>query len=240
MQVTDAKPSLPTGTEKVFVTFEEVSVERADGRWMSLSLVQIPCAIDLLQFADGTANPLIQPTQLEPGHYTGVRLRLSSATIRMNGLDLPMDILPQDLQAEKDFEFDIGGNGSLDFTLDFDLTRSVTAEGNGAFRFQPVFHLVNTREAVAIEGSLLASTCGNPPQEVEVTVFAREGAEVYARILLENTGSDPTPFTLRWLSPGQTYYVRLRINGSPLFLERVEGSRLHPGGVYALNGGKPI
>jgi hypothetical protein len=240
MQVTDAKPLLPAGTEKVFVTFEEVSVQKADGGWILLPLVQTPYTIDLLRFADGTANPLIRPAQLEPGHYTQVRLRLAGAAIRIDGLDFPMEILPQDLQAEKDFEFEVTMNGTLDFTIDFDLTRSVLSGSNGDFLFRPILHLVNTLEAVTLEGTLLASTFGTHNEEVEVTVFAQEGREAYISLILEKTSSDPTRFSIRWLPPRQTYYVRLRVNGIPIFLERVEGSRLSAGTVFALNEGMPI
>jgi hypothetical protein len=240
MQVTDARPSLPAGTEKVFVTFEEVSVQRADGGWILLPLVQTPYTIDLLRFADGTANPLIRPAQLEPGHYTQVRLRLVGAAIRIDGLDFPMEILPQDLQAEKNFEFEVTMNGTLDFTIDFDLTRSVTLGSNGAVLFKPIFHLVKTLEAVTVQGSLLASTFGSPPGEIEVTVFTQGGAEAYISLHLEKASSDPTPFSIRWLPPRQTYYVRLRINGIPIFLEKVEGPRLSTGAVFALNEGMPI
>jgi hypothetical protein len=61
MQVTDAKPLLPAGTEKVFVAFEEVSIQMADRGWTSLPLVQTPYTIDLLQLADGSTISLIRP-----------------------------------------------------------------------------------------------------------------------------------------------------------------------------------
>ena len=54
--VTDAKPVLPSGTEQVLITFEEVMVHKAGGDWVSLPLVQSPYTINLLQFSGGATG----------------------------------------------------------------------------------------------------------------------------------------------------------------------------------------
>ena len=59
--ITDAEPVLPSGTEEVWITVEEVLIHREGGEWVSLPLVQTPYTIDLLRFHSGNTTDLIRP-----------------------------------------------------------------------------------------------------------------------------------------------------------------------------------
>ena len=79
MDITDAKPVLPAGTEYLLITFEEVLVHKAGGGLMSLPLPEFPYTIDLLQFYDGYTTELVPPVSLESGKYTQIRIVVSEA-----------------------------------------------------------------------------------------------------------------------------------------------------------------
>jgi ABC-type glycerol-3-phosphate transport system substrate-binding protein len=87
MNVTDAKPMLPTGgVESVTVTFDEVSVHRSGGGWTTLATATRPYTIDLYQFSNGARTQFVPPVQLESGKYTQVRIGVASGIIRISGV----------------------------------------------------------------------------------------------------------------------------------------------------------
>ena len=138
MNVTDARPVLPTGATKVLVTFDEVSVHKSGGGWATLAMPQTPFTIDLLQFADENKTQLVPPVQLTSGKYTQIRLGVTSATITINGVDNPLEIPSGNLKTVQEFDFTVTGGGGVDLTLDFDLSQSVVVTGSGTYQLKPV------------------------------------------------------------------------------------------------------
>jgi len=221
MNITDAKPVLPVSdVESVSITFDEVSVHKSGGGWVALAAVHQPYIIDLYQFSDGTKTQFVPPVQLESGKYTQVRIGVTSGTIRINGVDHPLEIPSENLKTDKNFEFNVQGGGAVDLTVDFDLSQSIVLTGSGTYQLKPVLHLVTTTEAWTIKGNVTSSSFGSPPDQKEAVVIVfwdsnRNGAfdpgvdEEYTRLSVQKGGSDPTEFSVFWLVPNENYYVQV-------------------------------
>lgn len=226
MNITDAKPSLPAGNvESVSVTFEEVSVHKSGGGWVTLATATQPYTVDLYQFSDGSKTQIVPPVQLESGRYTQVRVGVIEGIITIDGVGYPLEIPSENLRTDKNFEFDVQGGGAVDLTVDFDLSRSIVATGSGTYQLKPVLHVVRTTEAWTLEGKIHSASFGNPPDQKEAVVIVywdsdRNGAfdlgsdEEYTRLAVQKANSSQTEFSVFWLVPDENYYIEVYL-GDP-------------------------
>ncbi len=248
MAITDAKPALPAGIVQVFVTIDEVSVHQSGGDWVSLPLAQTPFTIDLLQFSDGHTTQLVPQATLTAGMYTQVRLGVKSATVVTDtGDQIPVEIASSDLKTARNFDFDVTGGGAVALTVDFDLSQSLVVTGSGQYQLKPVLHIVSTAEAATITGNISASTFGTENQATIIVTQDNDnsgnissGDTEYTRLVVTKGSSDPTPFSIYWLVPGQSYIVQVQVGGSTVLTEAVPANSLPAGAVYTLNNGNPI
>ncbi len=247
MVITDAKPVLPTGVAKVIVTINEVSAHSSGGQWVSLPLAQTPFTIDLLQFTSGHTTQLVPQVTLAPGKYTQVRLGVKSAMIVTDtGQQFPAEIASGDLKTDKNFSFDVTDGGAVSLTVDFDLSQSLVVTGSGQYKLKPVLHLVDTVEAATITGSIDVAKYGVDQAVVIVTQDSDNsgnitpGDEEYTRIVVAKGQSGPTPFSVYWLVPNQSYVVEVQIQGITVYSQAVTKTALPAGAVYTLNNGNPI
>jgi len=236
VSVTDAKPMLPSGTEHVLITFEEVRVHKAGGDWISLPLVQSPYTIDLLQFSDGATTSLVPPVQLESGKYTQIRIVVTSASILFSGDPNPHEVeVPSGkLRTDKNFDFDVASGTAVDLTVDFDLSRSIVVTGSDRYKLKPVLHINETHAAATISGTI-GPAFGD---STEAIVTVTSGSEPYTQIVV--TKPDPLPpegveFRIFWLVANQSYTVTVGV-----YTEAVNATDLGPGADFVLNGGDPI
>ena len=248
MAITDARPTLPAGIVQVLVTIDEVSVHQSGGAWVSVPLAQTPFTIDLLQFTDGHTTQLVPQATLTSGKYTQVRLGVQSATIVTDtGAQIQVEIPSGDLKTAENFDFDVTGGGAIDLTVDFDLSQSLVATGSGQYQLKPVLHLVSTAEAATITGNIAATTFGS---ETKATVIVTQdndnsgtitpGDVEYTSLIVAKGSSDPTPFSIYWLVPNQSYIVQVEIGGSIVYSQAVPAASLPAAAVFALNIGNPI
>jgi hypothetical protein len=224
MKITDAKPYLPaSGVENVSITFDEVSVHKSGGAWVRLATAQQPYTVDLYQFSDGTTTQFVPPVQLESGKYTQVRIGVTSGTIRIAGVDHPLEIPSENLKTDKNFEFTVQGGGAVDLTVDFDLSQSILLTGSGTYQLKPVLHVVTTTEAWTIRGNILSSSFGTPAQDAVVVVYRDSNAngafergvdEEYTRLRVQKGNSHQTEFSVFWLVPDENYNVEVYL-GEP-------------------------
>lgn len=251
MNITDAKPVLPVSdVESVSITFDEVSVHKSGGGWVALAAVHQPYIIDLYQFSDGTKTQFVPPVQLVSGKYTQVRIGVTSGTIRINGVDHPLEIPSENLKTDKNFEFNVQGGGAVDLTVDFDLSQSIVLTGSGTYQLKPVLHLNLTQEAATIQGSIKASTFGSSSQMIVIVMWDKDnnealsaGDEVYTKIQVNKEGSGPTQFRIYWLVPDESYIVQIKFqetDPAPVYQEAVDSTNLQAGAVFSLNGGNSI
>jgi hypothetical protein len=203
-----------------FVTIDEVLVHSSGGSWKSLPLVQTPYIIDLLQFSDGTSTEFVPPVALESGKYTQIRLSVTKAVLSFDDgtttQDVTMTIPSGNLKTDKNFDFDVTESAAVDITIDFDLSKSIVVQGpagSPSYQMKPVLHIVNTKEAATIEGSI-DNTAFDATQNAQITVLSKDANGNYTEeyTTIEITRHDPpgtTNYEIFWLVPNQDYKVQI-------------------------------
>ena len=251
VRITDARPALPVGTEAVFITFEEFFVHRDGGDWISLELVNAPYAIDLLELDSGKTSQLVKPAKLEAGGYDRILALVSSVAVLNGGVFYSVALPPGSLSIEREFRFKLEKGKTLDLTIDFDLSQSLSIAGeppSQSYKLEPVLHINPTKEAASIRGEIAAETY-EEHQSVEaiLTVFLdkdhsgdlSEADEEYTRMAID---MDSPEFGVFWLVPEQGYIVQIEMDGrEPAEFEQyVFPADLQKGDAFQLNQSNPI
>jgi hypothetical protein len=251
VRVTDARPALPSGIEAVFITFEEFFVHREGGDWIPLELLNSPYAIDLLELHSGKTSQLVQPAKLKVGKYDRIRALISSVAVLSGGVFYSVPLSPGNLSIERGFFFKLEGGKTLDLTIDFDLSQSLSMSGappTHSYKLEPVLHINPTKEAASIQGEIGAETF-EEHQSVEaiLTVFLdkdlsgdfSQADEEYTCIFVDK---DNPEFEVFWLVPEQGYIVQIEMDGiGPCEFEQfVFPADLQKGDTFQLNQSNPI
>jgi hypothetical protein len=221
MSVTDAKPLLPENVTNLFVEFSEVWVHKSGEGWKQLTLVESPYTIDLLQFQDGNTTELVPPTKLDSGKYTQVRIVVSNAFMRFENdnrttEDRTLEIPSGNLKTDKNFTIDLAEDSAMDIVIHFDLSMSVVVSGpasNPRYKLKPVLHLFDDPlKAATIQGSINNSSFGTS-NTATVVVIAQSNQEEFTRVEVPMVDDvDPTPFSIYWLVPNESYTVQIDLN----------------------------
>ena len=251
VRVTDARPAIPTGTEAVYITFEEFFVHLEGGDWISLELVNSPYAIDLLELHSGKTSQLVKPAKLETGNYDRIRATVSSVAVLSGGVFYSVALPPGSLSIDKEFLFRLEKGKTLDLTIDFDLSQSLSISGalaTHSYKLDPVLHINPTTEAASIEGEIAPETfVEHQSVEAVLTVFLdkdhsgdfSEADEEYTRMVVD---LDNPKFEVFWLIPEQGYIVQVEMDGSEPseFEQFVFPADLQKGATFHLNHNNPI
>ena len=144
---------------------------------------ETPKVINLLELQGSEAETLLDSVEIPAGEYQWVRLQVENASITLLGGGLePLTISSA---AQSGFKlisgFTLPANGSADFTLDFDVRKSIVAKGiNGqnGYSMKPTMRMVNNIEvghiAGNVDGSLLTANCD---VNASLAVYAYEGLD---------------------------------------------------------------
>jgi hypothetical protein len=145
----------------LLITFSEVSAHTSGGDWVTLPFAggAISRTCDLKQLVG--AQDVLGTGPLAAGHYTQLRLTVSSAAIYFKTaaplgacassitipaeteVGTPVDVPSGTVKLVR--EFDVTGSGTTTILLDFDGDKSVNQTGNGAYKMQPVIKVVSVQ-----------------------------------------------------------------------------------------------
>jgi len=143
----------------LLVTFSEVSAHASGGDFMRLPFASGASSrtCDLKKLTG--AQDILGTGPLPAGHYTQLRLVVSSAAIYFDnaasgaacapsiaapaGRSASVDIPSGELKLNR--EFDLTSSGATTILLDFDGDRSVRETGNGRFMMTPVIAIVSVQ-----------------------------------------------------------------------------------------------
>ena len=155
------KDSPYSDAKALLVTFSEVTAHRSgEGGFSPLPFGEAGATsrtCDLKKLVD--AQDVLGVGMLPEGHYTQVRVVVSSATLyfdeasvgtpcattipapagRMANLEIPSG------EVRLNRPFDVAATGATTILIDFDGDRSVTEMGNGRFRMSPVIGVVSVQ-----------------------------------------------------------------------------------------------
>ncbi|MHB8622370.1 MAG: DUF4382 domain-containing protein [Sulfuricaulis sp.] len=129
----------------------------------------VPQQLDLLALTGGLSDTLLDNYTLPAGHYDWIRLMvdtggsLDSYVVDVNG-DHELTIPSGDETGLKlNRGFDVAQGGDADFTLDFDLRKSIHVTGAGDYMLRPTLRMVDSLDVGRIAGtvspSLIISGC---------------------------------------------------------------------------------
>lgn len=147
--------------QAVLVTFTEVAVHKSGGGWQTLPFAppsaSRTCDLKKLQ----GAQDILGTGPLPTGHYTQIRLMVSSATLYFDSATDPKEpacapaiAAPAGSSASVEVpsgeiklnrEFDVTSNNVTTITLDFDGERSIHQTGNGRIMMKPVVAVVSVQ-----------------------------------------------------------------------------------------------
>ncbi|NTU65308.1 MAG: DUF4382 domain-containing protein, partial [Chloroflexi bacterium] len=185
------------------------------------------------------------------GHYTQIRFDVEEASMVVNGVKEQLAVPSDKLRTDENFDLDIGG-GAVDLTVDFDLSRSIVSQGNGAYKLKPVLHLVETKAAASVSGTIAYETFGTA-SEATVDVYVDVDTDgivtdndLYTTVVVPVPAQPAPPaaavdatFQVFWLVPNTAYVVRVSTGGVEIYGESVAAASVPTGANFALNGGNP-
>ncbi len=146
----------------VLVTFSEVSAHTSDGAWVTLPFAAGASARTCdLKKLEGPED-VLGTGPLAAGHYTQLRLTVSSATIYSKEMSpgtaacAPAFTIPPSAEVGKPVDvpsgivklvhpFDLKTSTTTTILLDFDGDKSIHETGNGAYKMQPVIKVVSVQ-----------------------------------------------------------------------------------------------
>ncbi len=195
----------------VVVAFSSVELHGAENKVIEFEELQ---TINLLDYQGEERVLLLDGETFAAGDYQWVRLGVdeTASYIEVDGLEYELDI-PSGSQAglRMNRGITIGAGSSSDFTIDFDLRKSITQEGTGDYKLRPTLRLVNNLEVNSINGTVDASLvidegCNNGDNDdIGNAVYLFEGQDALAQDLQGNSGDPLVSATVNYNSESQQY-----------------------------------
>lgn len=193
LAVTDAAVDDATS---VVVTFSGVELQPKDGVPVSF-VFDNPRQIDLLALQGGLSAPVLTDVSVPAGEYVWIRLMVASSRGSTESFVVLDDASVHPLYVPSGAESGlklhshmvIAAGGIADFTVDFDLRKSVHAPMGGSteYMLRPSLRLVDNLEVGAIAGTVSA---GRVPTGCTPAVYAYQGA-----VTPDDMGSAVPPLT---------------------------------------------
>jgi hypothetical protein len=194
LRLTDAPVDEAT---EVVVEFTGVELLRANGAPLLFTFE--PRQIDLLALQGGDSTALLDGVTVPAGDYRQIRLQVnagreaSDSYIKVDDGSMHALFIPSGNQSGLKLTggFTVPEGGSADFTIDFDLRKSVTYPPGlgGAYILRPSLRLVETATAGEIAGTVGNALATQTACSPAVYVYAGEG------VAPDDVGSPTEPLT---------------------------------------------
>lgn len=210
---------------KVVVEFDGVSIKPAEGEVIEFMFDE-PKSIDLLQLQGSLSEGLVSGVSVPAGAYQWIRLHVSAEqdNIMDSYLEL-VDGTQQELRIPSGAEtglklvsgFTVPAGGAADFTVDFDLRKSVTSPpGLSGAILKPALRLVDNVQVGSVIGTVSAdminAVCADPNVD-DGSVYVYAGADV-TPVDIQGTETDPVITALVNVVDGEySYEVGFLVEG---------------------------
>ncbi|MEY2852993.1 MAG: hypothetical protein RL030_125 [Pseudomonadota bacterium] len=209
-----------TGVTKVWVQFTGIEIKPRGGPAQQFTFVP-PKGYDLLTLQGGNAATLLGDSTVAPGDYEWIRLMpdatpgalyVETAAGRRN-IRIPSG-LESGLKLQRGFVMPAGGRA--DFTIDFDLAKSLLAPPGQApdVLMKPVLRLVDNIQAGTLEGSF------NPQTLAAQAACTGKAPRIYVYTPVTLTPDDlynpesGAPDTMPGIDPLVTVIAKLNASGA--------------------------
>ncbi|UTA48169.1 DUF4382 domain-containing protein [Simiduia sp. 21SJ11W-1] len=210
--------------DAVVIAFTELELKPANGSSVVVTLDEA-ATLNLLDYQGEVSAPLVSDLELDAGEYNWVRLGVDAAAsyIEIDGAQYPLEI-PSAAQTGLKLNrgFTLAAGGITDFTIEFDLRKSVHQEGTGDYKLRPTLRMVNNLEVGTVVGTVSRAliedvACENNGdnndmgnvvyvyQGADVTPMDIQGAEtdpITSATVMYEESSDSFVFTVGFLAAG--------------------------------------
>ena len=161
----------PFGADEINVEIASVQVHKAGGSWMTVKTYDPPLPVNLLDYSTGGSSLMLADAPLDAGHYTMVRLMLTSAEIVIGGVPHPVDLQNVEQTGVKcNGEFTVESGELMALILDFNAGRSFVNNPPGSDNY--MLHPVMTMSPVNIATVVTGTVTGCPScSEAVVNVY---------------------------------------------------------------------
>ncbi len=185
----------------VVVRFTAVELKPQSGESFTLTFNE-PKEIDLLAYQNGETAVLLENTELEAGQYNWMRLLVDANESSMDSYIILEDggqqfslYIPSGSNTglKLNRPFIIAAGGATNFTIDFDLRKSVHNPGNSSddYVLRPTLRIVDNTEVGTISGSIAATVVADPSCEEGKAIYLYNGLAVTP----DDEGSATSPLT---------------------------------------------
>lgn len=197
--------------DAVVVSFTSVELQGPERKLVEFDTAK---TINLLDYQGENQLLLLDDTALPAGEYQWMRLGVdeSASYIEILGRQFPLQI-PSGAQTglKLNRSFTLAAGGISNFTIDFDLRKSVHQEGTGDYKLRPTLRLVDNLQAGTIMGTVddslvIAETCNNGENDdMGNAVYLFAGANAAVQDLQGNAGDALASATVSYNSTSQAY-----------------------------------
>lgn len=219
LAITDAPVDLATS---IPISFAQIQLSGPQVTPYTLN-ISPASSIDLFQLQGGIAIPFVTNLQVQPGHYTDLRITIASnANTTQSSISLPDGLhvlyIPPGVSSQVDIpvDFSIASGGDVSLTVDFDLRRSIIQDPNDPTKYQliPSIRAVQNELSGAITGSVASNliTCLTPavyvyrgdvtPTDEDITAPAGTVQPLTTALVGLNQTSNSYNFTAGFLPAG--------------------------------------
>ncbi len=195
----------------VFVEFTGVSIQPVDGEVIEFTFDEAK-QIDLLALQGSASEGLVSGEEVPTGDYEWIRLHVNAEADGMVDSYIEMDDgnqmelwIPSGSQTGLKLVngFTVTANNSVDFTIDFDLRKSVVlppADQIGGAILKPALRLIDNTASGnisgSVDGTLLSEQCADPATQTGA-VYVYSGADA---TVSDVRGTEGDPITTALVS----------------------------------------
>ncbi len=181
---------------EVVITFTSVQLHGEESRVIELDPAM---SINLLDYQGASRTMLLDGETFKAGEYQWIRLGVdeTASYIEIDGQQHALEI-PSNAQTGLKLNrgFTIGAGSTTDFTIDFDLRKSVHQNGTGDYKLRPTLRIVDNLEVNTVTGTVADAlvedeSCNNGDNnDVGNAVYLFSGSDATVQDLQDNT-TDP-------------------------------------------------
>jgi hypothetical protein len=188
----------PLAADEVNVTITGIQVHETGGGWVTVKEYDPPLEVNLLEYASSGQSLLLADEPLDAGHYTMVRLMLSSAEVVIGSGTFPVDLTNVEQTGVKcNGQFTVEEGQLMALMLDFNAASSFVDTGGGTYMLHPVMTMSPVDIATQVTGKVeFQDGSGNPialPADVTVRLYlpdhAGDDAYLVGNVSVETDGS---------------------------------------------------
>ena len=159
----------PLNADEINVEISSVEVHSTASGWTTVATFSPPLPVNLLDYSSSGSSLLLADSPLAAGHYTMVRLMLTSADIVIGGTSYPVDLTNVVQTGVKcNGQFTVGDGELVALILDFNAGKSFVNNppGSSNFKLHPVMTMSPVNIATEVTGTVEVQTASGDPAEI--------------------------------------------------------------------------